>query len=125
MKKLVLTGDYMHNKIVPLESAKEDKVPVIKKWLVGLDEKQHEWLKNTISQTGVNGSAIIRALIDREMKKPSTDIKSNLVSSKLEAELRNLQEKRAAIEERINEKRQQLKSKKPVDGTEKEKAATR
>jgi predicted transcriptional regulator len=83
-----------------------------RKWMAALEDRNYDWVKETSEQTGVSGSAIINALIERESKDKSFSFRSELAQERLKIELQRLNDKQAELENQKQELARKMKGNK-------------
>ncbi len=81
-----------------------------KKWLSVLEESQYDWVKETAEETGTNGSAVIRAVIDRARKVDVGEFKQQLQEAQIKGQLEKLNAQKNALEEQAQLLKKRLKA---------------
>lgn len=81
-----------------------------KKWLAVLEDDQYKWVKETANEIDTNGSAVIRAVIDRARTMDFGDFKKALAESQIKNQLEKLNKQKAELEEQVQELRQRMKN---------------
>ena len=99
-----------------LEQQKEDEMPKTRKyrpWMTTLTPEQHEWIKEMSRTAGLQGSEIIRSLIDKARQDSENTFQADIREQHIKKRLEAINDRMSEFEEERQELNKQLSQIKP------------